>query len=176
MVKHKFSGRTGPGTKTRKPFAKSSPSSHQWGAFIFVIFSLSKLSQHLEQKRKYFQRICFKCGIVYYWKTYNSTENEYHNHIIPSTWGGQSAWSREDSIRAFPRIKLRDILPKSWLVTTLSSFPFFRARAEAIFLTWVTAPAWKPPSVSMAIGRKTSPSRRQASAVSLSFLWQAFPK
>ena len=43
----------------------------------------------------------------------NSTGNEYHIYIIPSTWGGQSAWSREDSIRAFPRIKLRDNLPKS---------------------------------------------------------------
>ena len=46
-------------------------------------------------------------------KSLNLTENEYHNHIIPSTWGGQSAWSREDSISAFPRIKLRDIFPKS---------------------------------------------------------------
>ena len=37
-------------------------------------------------------------------KNLNSTENEYLNHIIPLTWEGQSAWSREDSIRAFPRI------------------------------------------------------------------------
>ena len=57
-------------------------------------------------------------GFVKVWKrvlpkNLNLTENEYHNHIIPSTWGGQSAWSREDSISAFPRIKLRDIFPKS---------------------------------------------------------------
>ena len=96
--------------------------------------------------------------------------------MAPSTWGGtrESSWHLEDSIKAFPRIRERDILPNNWLVTSPSWSPLLLARAAAICLTCVAAPAWKPPSVSMANGRKTKPSWRQASAVSLSFLWQAF--
>ena len=42
-------------------------------------------------------------------------------------------------------------------------------------LTWVVAVVSKPPRVSMAKGINTRPSARQASAVSLFFLAQAFP-
>ena len=61
-------------------------------------------------------------------------------------------------------------------VTSPSCRPLLLAKAAAICLTCVTAPTWRPPSVSMVKGKKTRPSCRQASAVSLSFLWQVLSK
>ena len=97
-------------------------------------------------------------------------------HSTPSTSGGgmPSSWCREESIKALPRMRLSDSLPNSWLVASPSSEPLLLAKAEARSFTCATAPEWKPPSVSKANGRKTRPSRRQASAVSLVFLIQAF--
>ena len=74
---------------------------------------------------------------------------------------------------AFPRIRQRDNLPKNWLVTSFSSKPLLLARADPRSLTWARAPEWKPPKVSSAKGKKTSPSCLQASSVSRFFLRQA---
>ena len=71
-------------------------------------------------------------------------------------------------------IKVRDSLPKSWLVTSPSSDPLHLANATATCFTCAITPEWNPPNVSRANGKKTIPSRWQASAVSLTFLWQAF--
>ena len=51
---------------------------------------------------------------------------------------------------AFARIKVRDNLPKSWLVTSPSSVPLHLARADASCFTCAVAPEWSPPSVSSA--------------------------
>ena len=83
--------------------------------------------------------------------------------------------AREASIRALPRIRLRDNLPKSWPVASLSSEPLLLASADASCFTCLMAVVSKPPRVSMAKGMNTRPSARQASAVSLFFLAQAFP-
>ena len=97
-------------------------------------------------------------------------------HSMPSTSGnGKSAsWWRVESIMALARIKVRDSLPKSWLVTSPSSHPLHLANAAASCFTCAVAPEWNPPNVSTANGRRTIPSWWQASAVSLTFLWQAF--
>ena len=80
---------------------------------------------------------------------------------MPSTWGrGKSAsWHRDESIKAFALIRVKDNLPRSWPVTSPSSSPLHLARALASSLTWVTAPLWRPPKVSTANGKKTRPSR-----------------
>ena len=100
------------------------------------------------------------------------------NHSMPSTsaWGKSASWHRVESIKALPRIRVRDSLPNIWLVTSPSSDPLHLAKAAASSFTWSTAPELRPPSVSKAKGRKTMPSRRQASAVSLTFLLQAFAR
>ena len=73
-------------------------------------------------------------------------------------------------------MRVRDNLPKSWLVTSPSSDPLHLAKAAASCFTWLIAPEWRPPKVSIAKGKKINPSRLQASAVSLTFLWQAFAR
>ena len=91
--------------------------------------------------------------------------------------GGKSAsWHLELIISAFPRIRVSDNLPKSWPVTSPSSSPLHLANTAASCFTWATAPGWRPPRVSIAKGRRTRPCRRQASAVSLIFLSQAFKR
>ena len=107
-----------------------------------------------------------------------SNASQSPNYSTPSTSGkGKSAsWHRVESIKALPRMRVRDNLPNSWLVTSPSSDPLHLAKAEASCLTWLTAPECRPPSVSIAKGKKTNPSRRHASAVSLTFRWQAFAR
>ena len=83
------------------------------------------------------------------------------------------SWRREASIMALQRWRVRDNLPNSWLIASLSSEPLLLANAAAICFTWTTAPAWNPPKVSTAKGRNSRPSWRQASSVSLSFRWTA---
>ena len=55
----------------------------------------------------------------------------YGDHIIPSTWGGtrESSLHLEESIKALPRIKVRDSLPNSWPVTSPSCRPLLLAAA-----------------------------------------------
>ena len=95
------------------------------------------------------------------------------DYSMPSTMaGGKSlSWHREVIIVALARIKFRDKRPKIWLVTSPSSTPLHLANTAASCLTWAIAPECSPPRVSTAKGRKTMPSRRQASSVSLIFLW-----
>ena len=64
--------------------------------------------------------------------------------------------------------------PAKELAGHLSSKPLHLAKADASCFTCAVAPEWRPPNVSIAKGRNTIPSRRQASAVSLTFLCQAF--
>ena len=73
---------------------------------------------------------------------------------------------------SFPRMRQRDSLPKKWLVTSFSSEPLLLVRADPSF-TWARAAEWKPPKVSRAKSKKTSPSSLQASSVSRFFLRQA---
>ena len=97
---------------------------------------------------------------------------------MPSTsaWGKSASWHRVESIKALPRMRVRDNLPNSWLATSPSSDPLHLAKAAASCFTWLIAPECRPPKVSIAKGKKMNPSRLQASAVSLTFLWQAFAK
>ena len=74
-------------------------------------------------------------------------------HSIPSTsaLGKSTSWQRVESIKALPRMRVRDNLPNSWLVTRPSSNPLHLAKEAASCLTWTTAPEWRPPSVSKAV-------------------------
>ena len=76
----------------------------------------------------------------------------------------ESSWNLEDSMRALPRIRVKDNLPNNCPVTSLYWRPLLLASAAAICLTWFTAPECKPPSVSMANGRKTRPSKNRTIA------------
>ena len=58
---------------------------------------------------------------------------------------------------ALTRMRARDNLPKSWLVTSLSLEPLHLAKAAASCFTCVTAPEWRPPKVSVAKGKNTRP-------------------
>ena len=81
------------------------------------------------------------------------------NYSTPSiSAGGKlSSWHLELIIRAFPRIKVRDSLPNSWAVTSLSTSPLDLAKTAASCFTWAAAPECRPPRVSIAKGRKTRP-------------------
>ena len=48
---------------------------------------------------------------------------------MPSTsaWGKSASWHRVESIKALPRMRVRDNLPNSWLVTSPSSDPLHLA-------------------------------------------------
>ena len=94
------------------------------------------------------------------------------NHSTPSISGGKKSTlgRRLVIMAAFPRIRWREIFCISWLTTSLSSDPVCRARAAPRRLSWLTARWCIPPSVSRAMGRKTSPCCLQASAVSRIFL------
>ena len=91
------------------------------------------------------------------------------NHSTPSISGGKKSTSgrRLVIMAAFPRIRWREIFCISWLTTSLSSDPVCHARAAPRRLSWLTARWCIPPSVSRAMGRKTSPCCLQASAVRL---------
>ena len=119
-------------------------------------------------------------GNIYYRLYSNDRNNKklFGNYSTPSiSVGGKSAaWHLEVIISALPRIRVRDSLPKIWPVTSPSCNPLHLAKHAASCFTWPTAPEWRPPSVSIAKGRKTRPWRRQASAVSLVFLWQALER
>ena len=56
---------------------------------------------------------------------------------MPSMSGGTKSLScwRADNIMALQRINVRDTLPKSWLVASLSSNPLLLASAAAICFT-----------------------------------------
>ena len=49
----------------------------------------------------------------------------FHNYSTPSTSGKgkSSSWNLVESIKALPRMRVRDNLPNSWLVASLSSVP-----------------------------------------------------
>ena len=88
-------------------------------------------------------------------------------HSMPSNSGGRKSASgrRLAIIAALPRIRWRDIFWISWPIISLSSEPVCLASAEPRRFSWLTARWCMPPSVSRAMGRKTSPCCRQASAV-----------
>ena len=114
-----------------------------------------------------------KCGNVYYRKVWRLSYITFQ--MIPSIVARGISWSgdREESMMALPRMRQRESLPNNWLVTSFSSSPLLLARAVARSFTWPKASEWKPPKVSRANGKNTSPSCRQASSVSLFFLRQA---
>ena len=91
-------------------------------------------------------------------------------YSAPSTSAAMTSGHLLHNIIAFPLISVRDRRLKSWLVGSLSSHPFFLARACPIRLTTPVATLWKPPRVSTARGKNCSPWVLQASAVSLIFL------
>ena len=64
------------------------------------------------------------------------------HHSTPSTSdkGKSASWWRVESIKAFARIKVRDNLPKSWLVPSPSSVPLHLAKAAASCFTCAVAP------------------------------------
>ena len=92
-------------------------------------------------------------------------------HSIPSNSGGRKSASgrRLEIIAALPLIRWRDIFWISWPIISLSSEPVCLASAEPRRFSWLTARWCMPPSVSRAMGRKTSPCCRQALAVSCIF-------
>ena len=92
-------------------------------------------------------------------------------HSMPSNSGGRKSASgrRLAIIAALPRIRWRDIFWISWPIISLSSEPVCLASAEPRRFSWLMARWCMPPSVSRAMGRKTSPCCRQASAVSRIF-------
>ena len=98
------------------------------------------------------------------------------SHSTPSTSAGAKSGLLLLSIMAFPRIRVMEILLKSWPVGSLSSQPFLRARACPSCLTCPQATLWKPPKVSTARGKNWSPWVLQASAVSLVFLSKALAR
>ena len=95
----------------------------------------------------------------------------YHDgHSAPSTPAEMTSGHLLQSIIAFPLISVTERRLKSRLVGSLSSHPFFLARACPMRLTTPVATLWKPPRVSTARGKNCSPWVLQASAVSLIFL------
>ena len=99
-------------------------------------------------------------------------------HSMPSNSGGRKSSSgrRLEIIAALPRIRWRDIFWISWPIVSLSSEPVCLASAEPRRFSWLMARRCMPPSVSKAMGRKTSPCCRQALAVSCIFGSLALPK
>ena len=93
----------------------------------------------------------------------------WQNYSAPSITAEMTSWLLLLSMAAFPLIKVTEILLKSWLVGSLSSQPFFLARACPSRLTTSVATQWNPPRVSTARGENLSPWVLQASAVSLIF-------
>ena len=93
----------------------------------------------------------------------------WQNYSAPSITAEMTSWLLLLSMAAFPLIKVTEILLKSWLVGSLSSQPFFLARAYPSRLTTSVATQWNPPRVSTARGENLSPWVLQASAVSLIF-------
>ena len=91
----------------------------------------------------------------------------YHGHSAPSTSAETTSGHLLHSIIEFPLISVTERRLKSWLVGSLSSHPFFLARACPMRLTTPVATLWKPPRVSTARGKNCSPWVLQASAVSL---------
>ena len=91
------------------------------------------------------------------------------NYSAPSSLAEMTSWLLLLSKVAFPLIKVTEILLKSWLVGSLSSQPFFLARACPSRLTTSVATQWNPPRVSTARGKNLSPWVLHASAVSLIF-------
>ena len=78
-------------------------------------------------------------------------------YSAPSTAALATSRLREQSIIAFPLIRVTDNLLRSWPVGSLSSQPFFLAIAWPSCLICSRATVWRPPRVSMAIGRKSRP-------------------
>ena len=73
----------------------------------------------------------------------------YHDgHSAPSTPAEMTSGHLLHSIIAFPLISVTERRLKSWLVGSLSSHPFFLARACPMRLTTPVATLWKPPRVS----------------------------
>ena len=111
------------------------------------------------------------CVEMYITKSYMDNISIYHDgHSAPSTPAEMTSGHLLHSIIAFPLISVTERRLKSWLVGSLSSQPFFLARACPMRLTTPVATLWKPPRVSTARGKNTSPWVLQASAVSLIFL------
>ena len=113
----------------------------------------------------------WKCVETWITKTCWTISISIH-HIMTSISGAQSHYLGGERTASW-RCSVRDNLPNSWLIASLSSEPLLLANAAAICFTWTTAPAWNPPKVSTAKGRNSRPSWRQASSVSLSFRWTA---
>ena len=82
----------------------------------------------------------------------------YHDgHSAPSTPAEMTSGDLLHSIIAFPLISVTERRLKSWLVGSLSSHPFFLARACPMRLTTPVATLWKPPRVSTARGEELQP-------------------
>ena len=117
------------------------------------------------------EAVLSRCVEMYITKSYMDNISMYHDgHSAPSTPAEMTSGDLLHSIIAFPLISVTERRLKSWLVGSLSSHPFFLARACPMRLTTPVATLWKPPRVSTARGKNCSPWVLQASAVSLIFL------
>ena len=100
------------------------------------------------------------------------TRKVYVYHSMPSCSANRISASGRlvVSRAAFPLCRCRETRWSSWLVVSRSSEPLCLTRAAPSLFSCPTVTWCMPPSVSNAMGRKTSSCCRQASAVSRTFL------